>query len=387
MGFFKRFVGGNSNKNDISEIGATNTIINEGDHNLLMWPHPLEDFNNKTSLIVGQNETALFIKGGAIACCYNDPTPPKGIILATSNYPGLRVITEMLNGGRTRYPCKVIYVNQKAFGPFHWGTPIGIGEIISAQNGIIQNYIGNIEYQIKIINPKNFYNEFGFRIVTKEDLAERITSKIATTLQATLKIALECYGNTPTKWLEILKDEEESEFQELFKAKVNGNKLLKDMGIELYSISPELHMTENGLSMYSLQRNKNIMEMEELAIKGDHYSLLKQNEIQMEIARNSQTAANAMGVVTGLNLGSIIGTPSPTSEGGWNDPWGNNSLQNNNNENKPETYESLDLKRKREQKQILIDSIKELENSRDWLDDDVYKKKLQHYKARLADLL
>lgn len=388
MGFFNRLLGNTNTPADISKKGVTNTIENKSDVNMLMWTHPLEDFNTNTTLVVNENETALFIKGGSIVGVYAEPTPERGIRLSTSNYAGIRAMAEVINGGASQYKCKIIYVRHNISQPLIWGTPIGLGEIESSINGIIQNYIGNVEYSFKVTDAKAFYRQFSTQAVTTEHVETLVKSKISTVFQSVLKLALSCPGRTPSEWIEILKDDETSDFQNLFIEKINKNKVLKELGIQIFSISPNLLMTDDNLLSYSRERNTTILEMERRILLGDKFAESEYFKIQNKLAENSQAAATAMGMIQGINIGSTLNPSGLSDNNRWDDPW-EQSTASSTPEESPKSFRDL---KKMEQSNLLTEikeKITKLEQAygEGFVDKDVYEEKLYTYRKQIEDLL
>lgn len=391
MGILDKLIGNRNIDQDVSKKGVTNTISNNSDPHLIMYAHPLQDFNNNSTLVVEENQTVLFLKGGSIAGIYSEATPEKGIRLSTSNYPGIRAIAEALNGGASQYKCRVVFVRHNISSPVDWGTPVGLGEIESSMNGIIQNYIGHVQYSFKVKNPRAFYAQFGFQNVTTEMVSEMLRGKIGTVFQSVLKTALSCPGKKPADWIADLQDEEVSDFQRKFINKLNRNNLLEELGIELFNVNPHIQMTDDGLLGYSRERNALILELERRKILGDRYAESEHNKIMHKVAENAQAAGTAMGMI-GLNMGnsfSPIPTTGATTPGGWDDPWNSSGVD------QPPIHEPKDIRdldREYIDAQIndlkaKISRLKKAYEDGDIDDQEIYKEKLSKYQKQLYELL
>lgn len=358
--FIDRMVGGNQSvPADPSKRGITNTIENEN-LDLVMCPSSLMDFNTGTTVIVRDSEVALFIEGGSIAGYIDQPTPKKGISLTTSNYPGLRAIAEIFNGGVTQYKCKVVYVRTNILErPLLWGSPVGIGRIIDSTTGVTWNYKGTAEFKIRVVDPKAFYRQFGIRPIGFDDLDTFLRHPISSALQAALQIALCCKGNSPEKWISLLRIEKESDFKTRFISMINADEALSGIGVELVTFSCDLQLCDDNLSNYDKDRNLTIAELQRRTLLGDDYASSEMHRIMHETAQSSTAASNLMGISMGGILGNNLAATvaGPDSQ----DPWGNQPGYSPKSANGPKDYDDLMFDKIERQKQILRKAIKQLD--------------------------
>lgn len=83
----------------------------------LVWKHPAEDFNTRSTLIVDESQAAVFYKNGQAA----DIFTAGRYILSTQNIPILRKLIELPTGGVSSFSCKVYFVNLVEAMNIKWG--------------------------------------------------------------------------------------------------------------------------------------------------------------------------------------------------------------------------------------------------------------------------
>lgn len=141
----------------------------------LVWKHPAEDFNTKSTLIVDESQAAVFYKNGQAA----DIFTAGRYVLSTQNIPVLRKLIELPTGGVSRFSCKVYFVNLVEAMNLKWGLnskvsyvepvyqiPVSIG-----MRGAMSIQVGNPGYLIANL----IGTEYG---LTAEELAGYFRSLI-----------------------------------------------------------------------------------------------------------------------------------------------------------------------------------------------------------------
>lgn len=83
----------------------------------LVWKHPAEDFNTRSTLIVDESQAAVFYKNGQAA----DIFTAGRYVLSTQNIPLLRKLIELPTGGVSKFSCKVYFVNLVEAMNIKWG--------------------------------------------------------------------------------------------------------------------------------------------------------------------------------------------------------------------------------------------------------------------------
>lgn len=95
----------------------------EGDPDLLVWKHPVEDFNTTTQLVVDATHKALLVVNGNACDLFGEGRHT----LETPNIPLVKRLINLPTGGQTPFPCKVFFISDIHQMDMTWGIP---GEIV-----------------------------------------------------------------------------------------------------------------------------------------------------------------------------------------------------------------------------------------------------------------
>lgn len=150
MGLFN-----NKNPNESSYIGGQKhfreVIKNEAPGQLLIWQHPDEDFNTKSTLIVQPGEQAIFINNGQIAQIVDNGRT----VLSTENYPFISRLRNAVSGGISSFSCKVYFVRKADSEELKWGTtePLTVTDKV---NGLMVKVKSRAVYKVRIEDPGVF---------------------------------------------------------------------------------------------------------------------------------------------------------------------------------------------------------------------------------------
>lgn len=101
----------------VNDIGIS-VIQFEGDNNIFVWKHPIEDFNLGTQLIVHESQEAVFFLGGEIM----DTFSAGKYTLETESIPILKKIYDIPSGSQTPFHSEVYFINKAVQMPLKWGT-------------------------------------------------------------------------------------------------------------------------------------------------------------------------------------------------------------------------------------------------------------------------
>lgn len=379
MGFFDRLMGNNSQPQDPTRRGFTNEISNESDLSYVMWRHPVTDFNTNTKLIVNVSETALFIRGGKIVGKYDIATDHDGILLRTSNYPGVRAIAELFTAGRSQFPCKVVFIRHITNNEI-WGTPAGTGHIQDSITELYWNYVGHIGYYYRVNNAEALYRQFPVNEVKTTDVVNKVKEIVAVAIQSVISKILRSKGQSVGQWLEYLKSPEDSSLRDKFVSDINKDKTLLDFGIEITNITPDIDLTEEGLTSHELYVNKYKARKGEMIDCGHGYKTLKEIEIAENLSKNTGSAgASIMGVNLGMQATDVLSPifnpyDSPISGG---DQYANPQMnqQSQTTDMGLETYQKNKARKK-------------IENDMDVLQDafDKHRISQEFYERKMAEL-
>jgi len=140
------FAGGKKNWSEVIKSPDTG--------NLLMWRHPGEDFNTNTTLVVGQGEKAIFVKGGTVEQVFDYGTYK----LSTENYPFISRLRNVATGGISAFNCVIYFVSMAISREIEWGTP---GPFIVFDKKIRQSVeiTGFGTYNVRMKSPTVFLKE------------------------------------------------------------------------------------------------------------------------------------------------------------------------------------------------------------------------------------
>ncbi|MBE6784531.1 MAG: hypothetical protein E7536_11060 [Ruminococcaceae bacterium] len=90
----------------------------EGNNNIFVRKHPVEDFNSGTQLIVHESQEAIFFMNGQAL----DTFGPGRYTLETENLPFLRKIQTLATGGDNPFHAEVYFINKTVQMSLPWGT-------------------------------------------------------------------------------------------------------------------------------------------------------------------------------------------------------------------------------------------------------------------------
>lgn len=90
----------------------------EGENNVFVWKHPLEDFNSLTQLIVHESQEAIFFMNGQALDLFG----PGRYTLETQNIPKLGKLLNRVVGDETPFHSEVYFVNKTEQMAIKWGT-------------------------------------------------------------------------------------------------------------------------------------------------------------------------------------------------------------------------------------------------------------------------
>lgn len=303
-------------KPEIGQHGISDVIENEDTTGLFMWKSPIVDFNNNSTLIVKDGETALFVKNGTIVGEYSQsnstPTEGKGyehIKLRTENFPFLRNVAEKFTGGRTAYTCSVYFVRTDVYSTeIKWGmAPLRMHDKITKLEQMMSAYGA---YNYKVVDPKAFYKSAkGAVAVSDQDVLKSLGSKAQQKIIGILMKFIDEAGYTfNTISQNIMKmDVDGSNFEIDFLNALNRTPIFKEFGIEVNTFSLcGLKFSDDGLTESDIQKNRALANRVDIGILGKNWDSVRNKDILMAAATNSGPAGTMAGMgVGGLMMGSM----------------------------------------------------------------------------------
>lgn len=105
-------------KNDISKSEILSVIKYEGSNDMLVWKHPLEDFNMGSQLIVHESQEAIFFRNGEAL----DLFTAGRYTLETQSLPLLDKLYNLPSGMNKTFHSEVYYINLTTQMGIKWGT-------------------------------------------------------------------------------------------------------------------------------------------------------------------------------------------------------------------------------------------------------------------------
>lgn len=363
MGFFDRLMGNNSQPQDLTRKGFSDVIENKSDPSFLIWHHPNESFNNNTRLIVNEKETALFIDGGKIVGKYDIATDSRGILLRTSNYPGVRAIAELFTAGRSQFPCKVVFIRQnRSKLSFQGGWPIG-PQIIDSFDGYIENLSVNYTFKYYVSDPEALYKEAGEGNSTREEIASILSAIINPALQSLLKQILEQRGRNPRKWISEITNVHNVEFRNEIIRAINNHESLKTFGLELFDLPFVPSLNSQGLNEDYIAKNKAITDLKIKLSQGEHWSEIQKDGILKFVAKNPASQANTMlSTIMGVDASKILFPMGGGASQPWDSPLGfgdsMSPINSGQNTAKPVGFVALEEEMVKEQMETLREKMK-----------------------------
>ena len=91
----------------------------EGDNDVFVWKHPIEDFNLGSQLIVHESQEAIFFLNGQALDLFG----PGRYTLDTQNLPVLKKIYDLPTNKQNPFHAEVYFINQTVQMGIKWGTP------------------------------------------------------------------------------------------------------------------------------------------------------------------------------------------------------------------------------------------------------------------------
>lgn len=99
-------------------VKVADVIKYEGNNNVFIWKHPIEDFNSLTQLIVHESQEAIFFMNGQALDLFG----PGRYTLESQNIPMIGNVLERLTGDETPFHCEVYFINKTEQMAIKWGT-------------------------------------------------------------------------------------------------------------------------------------------------------------------------------------------------------------------------------------------------------------------------
>lgn len=281
-------------------MALIDVIKYEGSNNVLVWKHPVEDFNTSAQLIVHDSQEAIVFKDGQASEPYLSGTHT----IETANIPGIKRIVGLATGGVSPNHCEVFFINKSYSMNVCWGTP-SPWEIhdISYQMPVRVQIYGSFNVKVidsktlirKLVGTTTSFSQYDIHNYFRGIIINRITQCIANTIDkekiAVVKVNSKLY-EIAEKVLPLI------------------NKTLEKYGIEAEDFAIEgFNIIEDeyykGVKKAQEERARNVM-------LGTSHQYEEAAKIAMEQAKNTgqsnQVAQAVTGVVSGFGMAKAIGS-------------------------------------------------------------------------------
>ena len=97
-------------------MAIIDVIKYEGTKDVLVFKHPIIDFNRNAKLIVHKKQEAVVLMNGEVV----GPYIPGCYDLESKNLPGVKHIIALISGGELANHCEVYFFNKLIFSNIPW---------------------------------------------------------------------------------------------------------------------------------------------------------------------------------------------------------------------------------------------------------------------------
>ena len=136
-------------KEKLKSKGLASVIKYEGPNNVLVWKHPIEDFNLGSQLIVHESQEAIFFKDGKAL----DSFGAGRYTLATEKLPILQNLYKLPFDTKTAFHSEVYFVNMVTQTGIKWGTDTKV-RMFDPASGLSLELGAYGEFNLKVINAR-----------------------------------------------------------------------------------------------------------------------------------------------------------------------------------------------------------------------------------------
>jgi len=126
-----------------------NVIKCEEEGNLLIWKHPVEDFNIGAQLIVHESQQAIFLKNGQAL----DTFGPGRWTLDAQRLPLLGKLVDLVSGNVSMFHCEVYFINLTTRTQIKWGTDSKV-RLFDPASGMSVELGASGEFSIRVIDAR-----------------------------------------------------------------------------------------------------------------------------------------------------------------------------------------------------------------------------------------
>lgn len=133
----------------IRKDGLASIIKYEGDNNVFIWKHPIEDFNYGSQLIVHESQEAVFFKDGQALDLFG----PGRYTIETQQLPLLEKVYALPTDTEGTFHSEVYFINKTVQMSIKWGTPEKV-RFIDPLTGVPLQLGASGEMNIQVSNAR-----------------------------------------------------------------------------------------------------------------------------------------------------------------------------------------------------------------------------------------
>jgi membrane protease subunit (stomatin/prohibitin family) len=287
----------------------------EGPNDILVWKHPVQDFNTTTQLIVHESQEAIFFRNGQAL----DLFAAGRYTLETENIPLVNKLINIPTNGKTPFHCEVYFINKVDIMDILWGTstPIPIEDPkysiilpVRANGQFGLRVEDSRKFLLKLIGTTTYLGKEGLTSYFRGFLMTRIKDYISNLMVEKRISFLEIHSHL-------------NEISDALKQQISL--LYEEYGLTIVNFFVNSITVPNDDPGYLKIRNalaaakeKQILatgKRAEMDLLGYTYQQERTFNVLDKAAQNEGTASNIMGAGVGLGMGMNIGGTLGSSMG------------------------------------------------------------------------
>lgn len=136
-------------KEEITKKGLASIIKYEGTNDVLVWKHPIEDFNLGSQLIVHESQEAIFFRDGQALDLFG----PGRHTLATQKLPLIEQLYKLPTNGETVFHSEIYFINLVTQTGIKWGTDSKV-RMFDPASGLSVEIGACGEFTLKVANSR-----------------------------------------------------------------------------------------------------------------------------------------------------------------------------------------------------------------------------------------
>ena len=274
-------------------MALIDVIKYEGSSDVLVFKHPVTDFNTKAQLIVHEKQEAIVFMNGEAKTLY----APGRYELKSKNLPGVKHIVALFSGGELANHCEVYFINKLLFANIPWVT-----SSMDIQDRTIGNYYSFWAqgfFNVHVANSVDLFEIIGNgEYLTTDGLKELFKERITSAAREILSIAMNqenlSYGEINSH-LTSLSDRVMAKVSPAFK---KVGLLLDEFRFDSVNMNKDAEFDKH---------RSHLGERSGQQIEGYTYDKKRMYDVMEMQAENQGGAGTAAGMMTGAGFGMGIG--------------------------------------------------------------------------------